>query len=67
MNCCEWCGRDTTGFPYCKRCVGGFTQVSEAGLRPALPAPTERCPLDDKDHEMTAAEFYHGETWRDDL
>lgn len=65
MNCCESCGRDTNNFPYCFRCVGRGTHVTEAGLRPALPVPTERCPLDDEDLQFTHE--YHGETWRDDL
>ena len=65
MNCCESCGRDTASFPYCFRCVGRGTQVTEAGMRRALPVPKERCPLDDEELEFTHA--YHGETWRDDL
>jgi hypothetical protein len=67
MKCCESCGRDTLG-RYCSRCVGRYAcQVSEAGTRPCLPAPTERGLGDDEDDEPTIAEQYHGDTWRDDL
>ncbi len=67
MRCCESCGRDTTRWPYCIRCVGKATQVTEARNRPARTVPTER-PLDDPAYaELTTAAVYHGETWRDDL
>lgn len=68
MRCCEGCGRETAHGPYCIRCVGRPAQLSEAGTRRARPVPTEPFGLEERTtDELTAAEVYHGETWRDDL
>ena len=68
MRCCEGCGRDTPHSQYCPRCIGRVPQLTEAGTRRARPAPTEAFALEKRPAaELTAAEMYHGETWRDDL
>ena len=68
MRCCEGCGRDTTHWRFCSRCVGRAVHVSEVKTRRSRPVPTEPfSPEKRTPDELTAAEAYHGETWRDDL